>query len=270
MAKLAKRIKSWRLAAMAGAAGASLLASRQAHAEWVMGTVQQSTTYFTEVATFFQVPNAPTSGTTSAESAIWPGLWCSNEDLIQPVLAYNYNSTVGWTMHNEVATGSGQGGIHDEPSRVSPGDEIMAIVYLDSNNEGNCNKATGANCNYNSFWEDFTNGTYENMSREWTVTSGPKWAMGIVFETPLGSFNSCADLPGGGMETYSSLEEYTPSNQFASVAPNFTVETPTNSTFFQFSNQGLNDGGNAFPTCVNITYPFGRGNNEAMLWLNAY
>src|SRR5580692_6375045 len=77
MAKLAKRIKSWRLAAMAGAAGASLLASRQAHAEWVMGTVQQSTTYFTEVATFFQVPNAPTSGTTSAESAIWPGLWCS-------------------------------------------------------------------------------------------------------------------------------------------------------------------------------------------------
>src|SRR5580704_5412738 len=130
-------VKFWRIAVLTGTTGATLLASGYAHAEWVMGTVQQSNTYFTEIVASFTVPNPPTSGTTQAQTSIWPGLENSEADLMQTPLGYNQDNVTGWTMHNEVATNSG--GFIDPAISVSAGDVILMVIYLDQNNMGSCN-----------------------------------------------------------------------------------------------------------------------------------
>jgi hypothetical protein len=265
-------VKFWRLISLAGAAGTTLLGSGDARAEFVVGAIQQSgTTYFTQVVTTFNVPNPPTSGSSQAVVSMWPGLQTSNQDLIQPVLEYAYENAPGWTMHNEVAPGNNKvAAINDTAGDVKAGDEIYAQVWFDQNNPGsNCKPATGANCNYSSMWWDLTSGSYEFMSRDWTVAEGPTFAMGMVFETAGGVYNSCADFPVGGVKFNMAVYQWSSSNVYTSVTPNFAEETPASSIYFQFTNQGLNNGGNAYPNCVNITYPLSSG-STGMLWLNAY
>jgi hypothetical protein len=262
-------VKFWRIAVLTGTTGATLLASGYAHAEWVMGTVQQSNTYFTEIVASFTVPNPPTSGTTQAQTSIWPGLENSEADLMQTPLGYNQDNVTGWTMHNEVATNSG--GFIDPAISVSAGDVILMVIYLDQNNMGSCNLNTGTNCNYRSAWEDLSaNNTVYYSSRDWTMATGPTFAMGPVVEG-LGPYNTCSDLPVGGMRVYSLLYQFaSTSNIYSQVSANYTVETAGSSFPFQFGNVPLNQGGNVFPNCMNISFSDSNGEGEATLFLNSF
>ena len=265
----AKNVFRW--IALAGAAGASMLVSRQASAtNWVMGTVQQASTYWTEVEVVFQVPNAPT---TSGEFfSIWAGLEGQDSTLIQPVLQWNQAGSGGWTMQNWFIPGSGGQGQQDNQVGVSAGDWIVAYTGLDTSNPGSgCVKSTGNNCHYVSYWADWTKGY--SRSKEWTMPVGPVWALGNIFEAPFGTYDSCANFPTGTMQIATYLYEYSsPSNPFASVTPNFTVETPGSNYPFMFTDAYLNNpsNGHVYGNCVAITYPWGGSNNQTLYWMNAY
>lgn len=264
-----------RLIAATGVVGMGALVSPTAHADanWIMGTVQTAAagTYFTEIAVTYTVPGPPTSGNSHATSSLWPGLENSAGDLIQPVLAFNEGAAAGqWSLHNEVARLGGKTGIDDGVTVVNPGDQIVVVIVLDTSSPGSsCNLKTGTNCNYESVWADFTLGVSQRLSHDFNMATPPIYAMGMVFEAPGITYNSCSDFPVGGFESQASLYKYTSSNTFAAVTTNFTQETPGATFPFSFTNQPLNNGGNAFPTCMNITYPLGQS-NETMMWLNAF
>ena len=249
------------------AAGAALV-SRSARADWVMGTVElNSGSFYTEIEAVYQVPTAPTSS--NATTSLWPGLEDQDGDLIQPVLVFNEDNNGVWTMHNEVATTSG-GGVFDAQTTVNAGDWIVALAYLDTSNPGNgCNQQTGAHCNYMSYWADWTLGVSAYMSQDWPMAEGPTVALGTVLENPAGNYASCSDFPSGGLPVTTYLYQNGSSGLFTQVTPNYTLEVPGDSSPFQFTDPGIN-GGPAYPTCINATYPWAGDNSTAMFWLNAF
>ena len=262
--------RMFRICAALTGAVASFLVSRSASAEWIMGTdaVAPGGSYFTFVVSVFTVPSPPTSGTTNAISAFWPGLEDQDGDLVQSVLVYNQAQTPGWTMHNEVALLNGSGTI-DNATPVSTGDVITAQVNIDVNDPGpSCNMVTGANCNYLAVWDDETSGASGVLSTDHMMREGPAYALGMVFELPGFVFNSCADLPVGSIAYQTFLFVGNSSGIDNEFSPTFTAETPGSTFPFNFSNQALNDGGNVYPSCASITYPYEGSTQKGLFQLH--
>jgi hypothetical protein len=262
--------------ALVGAAGATMLASRQAGATtWVMGTAQYSGagTYWTEVAADFSVPAAPTISGEGEKFSIWPGLYGQDGTLIQAVLQWNQNGEgIGWTMQNEFVPGSGAAPQYGNQIGVNPGDSIAAGVFLDTANPGSgCVMSTGDNCNYETVWIDLS--LHSSAVNVWAMPVGPTWALGTILEAPFSVYPSCANFPyTAPMEIQNSLWKYSSSNTFTSVTPNFTFETPGDTYPFSFTNADLTSpsGGTVFPDCFTFTYPAFNSYNDTEFWFGEY
>lgn len=213
---------------------------------WMMAGVQSTSasTPFTEVVALFQVPPAPTDGTSNLLNTpidLYPGLMSTDGGcLFQPVLQYSMQNSVGqWTMHNEMyCTNSTPVDQQDTYQVVKVGDYVEGYVLLDSNNLGpNCNPATGSQCNFTVGWLDWNGGA--TGTKDFMMAANEKpltWALGLVFELPPVSsvnYTDCGDFPGGGpsASTFAevSLSQYlSSSNRFSNVPTNFTRDVPPN------------------------------------------
>jgi hypothetical protein len=191
----------------------SLVSSSRAEANYVAGGQQTISTYFTQVSASFTVPPAPTQQS-MAVTNLFPGLEDESLDtILQPVLEYGQQGPgFGWQMINVVDDQSGNpnntvcnanvGVYCDEFRPVSPGDSIYATVAIDQGLPGaNCNKVTGAKCNYNVMWFDMTTGAY-SVLQDWLQASPLKIALGMAFEANESSEGgehvpptSCGDYP---------------------------------------------------------------------------
>ncbi len=242
---------------MMGIALASMLSSRRASADWIMGSQQwaadqtvsaggdtSTVQYYTEIVTEFQVPAAPT--TFMNPVSLWTGLEGTTQGgsyVLQPVLVYEGflggDGPTNWWMQNESdcngACGSlPQGDVANGQTQVFPMDWILAAVWMDDNNYGTgCNVFTGASCNYNiGFW-DLTQGSGPNFSSvrmDAQVPTSPNYALPLVFEAPTGAFgltpnfDGCANFPAHGTSTaaYTQLMTFTWSGGlFTAISPNY-------------------------------------------------
>jgi hypothetical protein len=258
----------FRWISLAGAAGASMLVSRQASAtNWVVGTVQYASTYWTGIEATFTVPSAPQTTTGQESFAIWPGLQGQDGTLLQPVLEWNEAGSGSWWMQNWFIPGNGGQRQDQAPVQVQPGDYIEAFVALDTNNPGSrCNLSTGNNCNYYSEWLDWTAYT-GGLPYEWTMPVGPRWALGSIVEAPFSSYSSCSDFPLIEVAQVTNyLWQWSPSAPFTQVTPNFSVGYPGHDASFTFTNVSITSGGNLYPNCLSITYPWQNNYTSTVLW----
>jgi hypothetical protein len=192
--------------------------------------------YFTEITTSFTVPPAPTQQSEGVTN-LWAGLEDGQNRVLQPVLSYGFQRE-GWQMENIVVGSSngnpnntscptGDGVYCDNPKAVSSGDNMFVGVILDQGNLGtSCIPSTGANCNYDIFWLDFTSGAV-SVLQDWTSPTPLFAAQGLIFEqtvyTGLGLSppTNCSDYPLG---TFVSATVAL----YHKVGSNFYTQIPTN------------------------------------------
>jgi hypothetical protein len=244
------------------AAAASLATLVSARGAWagptVMGGYQTlpGGASFTEIVTEFQVPNAPAHF--SGDFAIWPGLE-SNSHVIQPVLRYTDQgcgsdvSCPHWEMQNEVEPG----GLFGRALWVSAGDWILAYVYLDNNNPGNCNILAGTNCPYIVGWEDLSNTSLSDVGlslggmTDFTFPDAPYIGWGLVLETGTGrsqTYNDCTDFPQNAIGAQTIMYRFTWGGLYTAVPTNLSLGYPGVRGLFTFTNQSLTDGGHVIGT----------------------
>jgi hypothetical protein len=240
---------------------ASMLGSRSASANWIMGAQQwaasQDVTYYSEIVSEFQVPAAPT--VFENPISIWPGLEGNTDEVsyvLQPVLIYDTfaggeGGPVQWWMQNETdcvgaCGGIPQGDVAIGQTQVFPGDWIIAIVWIDDNNLGTgCNVFTGVNCNYNIGWVDLTHTNLSNTRYDVQVPASPNYALGLVFEASAGiggltpPFTNCSNFPAQtSTAAFVELMSFTwASGLYTPISPNYlylglpTLGSPFNSAF---------------------------------------
>jgi hypothetical protein len=242
---------------------AGLASNSPAKADWIVGGTQFASNYFTDVVLSITVPPAPTV-MSGAVSNLWAGIEDAQGSwVLQPVLSYGFLAEA-WQMEN-VVTGPSNGNPNntscitgdaqycDAPITVSTGDQIVMQIELDTNNLGpNCNQSTGAKCNYNVEWLDFTSGA-SSVLQDWTQPTPLIWAQGLIFEDGISTHmglpppSSCNDYPVTLVSANVALYEKVGSNFFHQDVTNMTADNPgtapfSNDTgcFFEAATSGQN------------------------------
>jgi hypothetical protein len=164
---------------------------------WIEAATQTTSTYFTELAVEFWVPEPPPDGQDNEypTTFFWPGIESlyNGYILLQPVLQWNQGGSEAWTMEDFMVANNNSTG-SDGQIAVSPNDLIEAAVYL---NDPNC--ASGSDCWYISAWWDLTSGSSNYI--EYQIPGQMNYAQGGVLEAygVQGGYQpwyDCGDFPG--------------------------------------------------------------------------